>query len=102
MVTPAIFMGFLSGSATGIASTRRMINGARATRRSSGLARASIPDPSFRFQEFGGWLSAAGDHPHQHPILAHDMMEQGGADVTDEQDPERDAERPVHDVETVR
>ncbi len=30
IVTPAIFIGFLSGSATGIASTRRMSNGGRA------------------------------------------------------------------------
>ena len=29
MVTPAIFIGFLSGSATGIASTRRMTSGGR-------------------------------------------------------------------------
>ena len=29
MVTPAIFIGFFSGSATGIASTRRMTSGGR-------------------------------------------------------------------------
>jgi hypothetical protein len=29
MVTPAIFIGFLSGSATGMASTRLMSNGGR-------------------------------------------------------------------------
>ena len=30
MVTPAIFIGAFSGSATGMASTRRMVSGARA------------------------------------------------------------------------
>ena len=32
MATPAIFTGFFSGSATGIASTRRMTSGGRAAR----------------------------------------------------------------------
>ena len=36
IVTPAIFIGFLSGSATGIASTRRMTSGGRMATRSDG------------------------------------------------------------------
>jgi hypothetical protein len=42
MVTPAIAIGFLSGRATGMGSTRRMISGSRAPMSFSASVRASM------------------------------------------------------------
>src|SRR5262245_25734358 len=71
MVTPAIFMGLTSGNATGMASTRRTINGARSTRDSCSPTLAS--------------MSPTRHHAHEHAILADEMVLQRRPDMADQQ-----------------
>src|SRR5262245_4864052 len=114
MVTPAIFIGLTSGSATGMASTRLMINGARSTS-SCALALASIMPllssvPVPKFAGICGPLScelrfaalAAAGHAHKHAVAADEMMLQGGADMADQQHRQRDADHPVHPQKLLR
>src|SRR5215470_9301365 len=91
MVTPAIFIGLTSGSATGMASTRRMINGARSTP-CCALALASIMP----------LLSPAGDHAHEHAVAADEMMLQRRPDMADQQHRQSDADHAVHAQKLLR
>src|SRR3954468_4638057 len=82
MVTPAIFMGLSSGSATGMASTRRTIKGARSTRDSCSPTLASI--------------LTARNHAHEHAIFPDEMVLQRRPDMADQEKGERDADEAVH------